>query len=113
MAKHTLLIVPIVFLLLFAAAEAAVPRQISLSGIRTNVTSGPEVGFTHLNVNFTIFEAAVNGRILDTRLLNITTNANGFWFVNYSTAGFDTEVETWLSINNTAPRIFLGGDPYS
>ncbi len=113
MARQVLLVTPIVLLLLFAAAEAAVPRQISLSGIRTNVTSGPEMGFTHLNVNFTIFEAAAGGRILDTRLINITTNANGFWFTNYSTRGFDTEVDMWLSINNTAPRIFLGGDPYS
>jgi len=94
-------------------AEAAVPRQISLAGLRHNTTGGAEKNFFHQNVNFTFFDSAIGGRIIDTRLVNISTNTNGFWFVNYSTSGFDADIDLWLAINNTAPRIFLAGDPYS
>ncbi len=111
--KLIYIIVPVLLLLSFAVAEAAVPRQVSLSGVRTNSSGGAEIGATHLNVNFTIFGLQSGGRMLDTREINITTNANGFWFTNYSTSGFDTEIDLWLAINNTAPRIFLGTDAYS
>ena len=94
-------------LILLPIAEAVVPRQIAISGLRTNTSGGPEKNFFHSNVNFTIFGSQSGGRMLDTRQINVSTNTNGYWFVNYSTSGFDTEVDLWLSINNTAPRLFL------
>ncbi len=102
-----------VLLILLPVAEAAVPRQIAISGLRTNTSGGAEKNFFHSNVNFTIFDSQTGGRMLDTRERNVSTNTNGYWFINYSTTGFDTEVDLWLSINNTSPRIFLGPEPYS
>ncbi len=103
----------LLLLLLVPLAEAAVPRQISISGLRTNTSGGAEKNFFHTNVNFTIFDSQAGGRVLDARQINVSTNTNGYWFANYSTAGFDTEVDMWLSINNTSPRLFLGPEPYS
>lgn len=111
--KFILMAIPLFLLLLIGSAEAVVPKQIQFSGVRTTSSGAVEAGLTHTNINFTVFDQKDGGRVLNSRLINITTNRQGFWFTNYSTAGFDTDTDMWLAINNTSPRLFIGPSPYS